>query len=279
MEKGLLFRLDDISPGLKRENLQEFERIFDKYNIKPLLGVVPDNRDPNLVVDEYDENAFWENLLRLHNKGWLIALHGYNHEYCTEDEGLLRANPFSEFAGVPYEKQLEIIRAGKKVLESKGLTVEGFMAPGHTFDENTLKALHENKIKYVTDGYTEYPYIREGLLFVPCKIDEASVPTGLDTLCIHLNNWTRSHFEKLESFLENNKEIIVSWENVLAETEYRQYDGKTKKEEQKYIKIRDMKRYASENVRMQKYLLRSYSTNKYIKAVKRLLYLPMLLKK
>lgn len=67
MIKGLLFRLDDIAPGLKRENLSRLEALFDKYSVKPLIGVVPDNRDDNLVVDEYSIDEFWayDKLMRI----------------------------------------------------------------------------------------------------------------------------------------------------------------------------------------------------------------------
>lgn len=279
MTKGLLFRLDDIAPGLKKDNLAELETLFDKYNIKPLIGVVPDNKDDNLVVDEYLEEEFWSNVKRLQDKGWVITLHGYNHVYTTEESGLLQANPFSEFAGVSYEKQAEMLKSGKEILKQHGLMVKGFMAPGHTFDMNTLKALKENGFEFVTDGYTDYAYVREGLKFVPCTTDEATVVTKLDTMCIHLNNWKKANFDRLNEFLKDNSDALASWTEVLGAEDVVLYNDSVAKAEKKFIKIRDMKRRVAESDNMQRYLQKSYSTNKIIKLVKRVIFLPMLLKK
>lgn len=279
MIKGLLFRLDDIAPGLKRENLSRLEVLFDKYSVKPLIGVVPDNRDDNLVVDEYSIDEFWANVKRLQDKGWVVTLHGFNHVYTTETSGLLQANPFSEFAGIDYDKQFEMIKSGKEMLEQHGLEVKGFMAPGHTFDLNTLKALRENGFSFVTDGYTDYPYIREGLKFVPCTTDEAVIADKLDTMCIHLNNWNDDSFSKLEEFLKSNSSAAVSWEEVLGSDDAVEYSASVANAEKRFIKIRDMKRRAAESDTMQRYLQKSYSDKKIIKLIKRALYLPMLLKK
>ena len=68
MDKMLTFRLDDIAPGLKRDNLIRFEDIFDSYGIKPMIGIVPMNEDPNLVVDDKYDN-FWDDMRRLRDKG------------------------------------------------------------------------------------------------------------------------------------------------------------------------------------------------------------------
>ena len=106
MKKMLTFRLDDIAPGLKRDNFKRIEEIFDEFDIKPMIGVVPQNEDSNLSVDDIDD-GFWDDIRRLQDKGWIIAQHGYRHVYSNECGGLLDANPFSEFAGVSYEEQYD----------------------------------------------------------------------------------------------------------------------------------------------------------------------------
>ena len=35
-------RMDDITPDMDWEKFEAFKTILDKYNIKPLLGIVPD---------------------------------------------------------------------------------------------------------------------------------------------------------------------------------------------------------------------------------------------
>ena len=41
-------RLDDITPDMDWERFYRFKALLDKYQIRPLIGVVPDNRDENL---------------------------------------------------------------------------------------------------------------------------------------------------------------------------------------------------------------------------------------
>ncbi len=46
---GLLIRMDDIAECMNWEEMDKCERLFDKFKIKPLLGVIPMNRDPELL--------------------------------------------------------------------------------------------------------------------------------------------------------------------------------------------------------------------------------------
>lgn len=46
---GLLIRMDDISENMRWDYMDKCELLFDKYNIKPLLGIIPINRDPELL--------------------------------------------------------------------------------------------------------------------------------------------------------------------------------------------------------------------------------------
>lgn len=277
MDKMLTFRLDDIAPGLKRDNLIRFEEVFDKYGIKPMIGIVPMNEDMGLVVDKKYDN-FWDDMIRLKDKGWKIALHGYRHVYVNENSGLLQANPFSEFAGIAYEEQKDMIFKGKEILEEKGLTPEYFMAPGHTFDENTLKALVANGILNITDGYSDRPYIRDGVTFYPCRLSDLRVPSGIDTVCIHLNNWDDKDFDSLKAFLDENKTICKSFDDLVNITPS-VYDESIARKEDTFRRSKKRRQKVAESERMQRYLQKSYSKNKYVKLVKRALLLPMLLKR
>ena len=46
---GLLIRMDDITECMNWEKMDRCESLFDKYKIKPLLGVIPINQDPELL--------------------------------------------------------------------------------------------------------------------------------------------------------------------------------------------------------------------------------------
>lgn len=51
-------RLDDACPQMNAEKWAGVERILDKYKVRPIVGVIPENRDPDFVAVA-DEN-FWE---------------------------------------------------------------------------------------------------------------------------------------------------------------------------------------------------------------------------
>ena len=82
---GILIRLDDIAENMNWEMMDKCELFFDKHNIKPLLGVIPNNQDPELL--KYPKNSkFWERVLSWRKKGWEITMHGYSHLYTQRSE-------------------------------------------------------------------------------------------------------------------------------------------------------------------------------------------------
>ena len=300
MKKMLCFRLDDICPGMRLDNLNRIEKIFDKYDLHPLLGVVPDNQDDNLMpalknagtglenqagtdcggCDARSQSIAYEvTLSRLEDKGWEISMHGYQHIYSSEESGLLKANPFSEFAGVPYEKQYEMLKSGREILSSLGYDTDIFMAPGHTFDENTLKALAALGFKYITDGYTDVCYERGGLTFVPCSLSDPKEPAGVDTVCIHVNSWQEEDFDNLEDFLKKHRDICCDFKDIVSDARPHAYDRALARKEESYRRLKEQKNRAAASDKMQRYLKKSYSENKYVKLIKRVVFLPMLLGK
>ena len=95
------------------------------------------------------------------------------------------------------------------------MDINAFMAPAHSLDWNTIEALKQNEIYVVTDGLSAYPYVKNGVLFVP---QIASWPKqrilGVDTICFHINTWPDDMFEKLEHFLMNNDIDIISFSDA-----------------------------------------------------------------
>ena len=79
---------------------QRMENLLDKYHIKPIVGVIPDNQDPDMVGVYPKDEQFWKKIQRWKKKGWTIALHGYTHVFETREGGLNPVNDRSEFAGV-----------------------------------------------------------------------------------------------------------------------------------------------------------------------------------
>ena len=58
---GLLIRMDDISENMNWKLMDKCEILFDQYKIKPLLGVIPNNEDQELL--RYPKNLFIQKYL------------------------------------------------------------------------------------------------------------------------------------------------------------------------------------------------------------------------
>ena len=169
MSNKYLIRLDDACPTMDQAKWQRMFDILDQYGVRPMVGIIPHNEDPKQEIDAPDEE-FWNKAKLWQQKGYAIALHGYNHCYIS-DQGLKGLNPLwsrSEFAGVPYDVQKQKIRDGFKILLSNGVKPKYFFAPSHTFDENTLKALKEcTDIRIISDTIATKPYKRGDFVFLP----------------------------------------------------------------------------------------------------------------
>ena len=46
---GIIIRIDDIAENMNWQLMEKCEELFDKYNIKPVLGVIPNNKDRELL--------------------------------------------------------------------------------------------------------------------------------------------------------------------------------------------------------------------------------------
>lgn len=187
-------RMDDITPLMDREKFDAFKALLDEYRIKPLIGVVPDNQDENLnkeknaAVDE-----FFQEICALEQDGWVIALHGYRHVYTRKNSGIFPLNHFSEFAGISYEEQKNMLSKATEILAAHGITTDIFMAPAHSYDKNTLRALKELGFSRITDGFGSRPYQDRGMTFYPVSFRLSSSvkkKKGTTTMVVHTNTMT-----------------------------------------------------------------------------------------
>lgn len=271
----LAIRLDDITPTMNWENFLKIKEIFDEYDIKPLIGIVPDNQDPKLNIEPARDD-FWEFMQRLQYEDWSIAQHGYQHVYETKDSGLLGINDFSEFAGVPYEDQFEKLRLGQEILREHGIYTTIFMAPGHTYDDATRLALEQMKFQFVTDGYSDCPYIRDGIGYLPCTLSKPAIPRKFDTLCLHINGMTDADLTELKTFIQDNLSNIVDFLDVLTPEYFVMWGRRVYHNERRALKKRKKRMWAANNTVMQEYLQKTYHKNPYIKKCKRVFALPVL---
>ena len=203
MAARYILRLDDIAPNMSWEAFARLREVTDACGVRPLIGVIPDNRDPELTTFPPCPGDFWEEMRGLQGQSWGIAMHGYQHLYETGDAGLLGRSPKSEFAGLPPERQREKIRQGKTILEERGLAVDCFMAPSHSFDDHTLAALDAEGVRWVTDGLALWPFRWKGLNFLPQIVSTPrTFPLGMHTICIHLNTISERKMDRLLRFVQ-----------------------------------------------------------------------------
>lgn len=212
MRKKYLFRLDDASEKMDILQWNKMEDLLDKYSIKPLVGVIPHCEDP--MMDKYPEDLdFWKKVYKWKKKGWIIALHGYNHVCTTESGGLNPVNHRSEFAGVPYAVQLMKIKKGIEIFRKHDIEPAVFFAPSHTFDEETVLALKDaSNIRIISDTWAWDKYNKNGITYVPQQSGQVrNMPFALSTFCYHPNTMKDGDFVKLESFLKENKDSFISF--------------------------------------------------------------------
>lgn len=192
MKRHILIRFDDICPTMDRSQWEAAESILKKYDIKPLLGVIPDCKDPVLMIDEARDD-FWEWLKEKQSEGYTIAMHGCCHSYTSGHRGMINSGFESEFAGLPYETQYELICRGRDILKKNGIETDIFFAPSHSYDKNTLKALCAAGFGYMSDGMSGKAYMYKELLCLPCR--SFGVPKirsrGYYTAVFHAHEWSR----------------------------------------------------------------------------------------
>lgn len=195
------------------EKWRQMEELLDRHQIKPLVSVIPACMD-HMFTQKYIKNeTFWELAENWQKKGWDIALHGYNHVYTNFNaKGLNPVNNFSEFVGLPYAEQAKKIRAGIEIFKKQGIHTDYFVAPGHSFDENTLLALkNESDIRIISDTVASDVYYDGYFWFIPQQCGAfRHLPCRLITGCYHPNSMTEKSFEALDAFLRNNRDEFTS---------------------------------------------------------------------
>ncbi len=219
--RKIAIRIDDVCPDMDRTALEKFERLLDEYSVKPLIGVVPFNHDRQLKSENCfkDEAEFASWLNSKKEAGWSIAMHGCYHTYTSKFGGMFPLNCFSEFAGIAYKRQKKMISRGKEKLKEYGINCDIFMAPAHSYDDNTLKALRSGGFKYVTDGFGLGPYMYKGLKFLPIamfKKMELKAPAGITTFVVHTWEMSDSDLEEYEKLFKEQRERIVDYDVLLS---------------------------------------------------------------
>lgn len=210
-------RMDDITPDMNWENFSFFQDLFEQTGITPLLGIVPENRDAKLSP-EAPRDDFYLRMKELEKQGYCFAMHGCYHVYTTKCGGRFPLNSYSEFAGLSYDKQKELLAYGKEKLKEHGIETDIFMAPAHSYDDNTLKALKELGFSKITDGFGKVPYMEKGIIFYPISFllsRSFRQKKGVTTMVIHANTVTEADKKRYEQIFRDYGKNMISYAEYL----------------------------------------------------------------
>lgn len=215
MSARFLVRLDDICPTMNWAVWNQVESILVRHAVKPILAVVPDNRDPKLVVD-VPKSDFWTRVRDWQARGWTIAMHGYQHAYVTKDAGIIGLNAYSEFAGLSYEDQKRKIDNALAILSREKVEADAWIAPAHAFDATTVKILVEKGVRIISDGFYFRPIQKMGATWIPQQLwGFRRLPVGVWTVCYHPNQFSQEYITRLDKDLARFRAALVSLPEVL----------------------------------------------------------------
>jgi hypothetical protein len=217
---GFLLRFDDIAENMDWEKFTQIELVLDKNNIKPVLGIIPLNKDSELLSYPRTKKDFWDRVRKWKAKGWEIAMHGTYHVYdnvCELKQDYLGYGGNTEFAGHTLERQIQKIKIGLKKFRDENINPRCFFAPNHTFDSNTLIALKKLGIFEILDGYGLAPYEKYNMKFIPQLFYKTfSIPFGIQSFQIHVNYFSNSELYSFINFLKNNQKKFLSYKEALS---------------------------------------------------------------
>jgi predicted deacetylase len=186
MSAKFLLRFDDMCPTINWPVWQKLEDVMVEEQVRPILSVIPDNQDPHLHEGEPNE-LFWEKVRTWQARGWTIGLHGYQHRYVSKNPGIVGLKPYSEFAGVPAAEQRANLERAMEIFTRERVRADVWVAPAHSFDENTVRILVGLGVHTISDGLTLYPHRdSQNVMWVPQQLWRfRTVPFGVWTICIH----------------------------------------------------------------------------------------------
>jgi predicted deacetylase len=217
MRPQYLLRFDDLCPMMNWEIWEQVEELLVEFGVRPILAVIPDNRDESLSFGQVATD-FWDRVRRWQRRGWTIAIHGYQHTFITQQRGLFGWNDRSEFAGLPASEQEARIRAALGIFTSERIKPTVWVAPNHSFDDVTLEVLHDSGTRIVSDGLGLFPYLdQRGMFWIPLQTWSFEARRlGVWTVCLHHNRWTKRDVDAFRANLAKYGRGLTSVDELVA---------------------------------------------------------------
>jgi predicted deacetylase len=194
----------------------EIDEILTTEGVKPILSVIPDNRSRAFFIEE-ENPRFWDYIREKQKQGWSIGLHGYQHVPITSNPGILKLSHHSEFAGLPEDEQEARISRAIEIFKANGVKPDLWVAPWHSFDRITIKVLKRHGITVISDGFSIYPYVDSGMLWIPRQLSNfRRRPFGVYTVCFHHNSWTKRDLLAFKGDVKRYGAWISDLETVIS---------------------------------------------------------------
>ena len=211
MVSRYILRLDDASSYFSKRKWMYVEQMLEEMDVIPIVGIVAKNKDPEIMHDPYNP-LFWDNVRRWEKKGWVLGLHGETHELKNSGKGLVPVNNYSEFEGLSLNEQCIKLRRAIKIWKENELQPNVWVAPAHSFDNNTLIALKkETKIRIISDGFALFPYRYKDFLWIPQQLWRyRNFPIGIWTICIHPNLNTIEELKQIGAQILKRKRKFIN---------------------------------------------------------------------
>jgi len=212
-----LLRFDDLCPTFSLPRWERFRGLIEGFGIRPILAVVPDNRDPELMVADPD-TSFWMRMRALERGGATIGLHGWQHACRSNGRSLNGPCRRTEFAGVDEETQRAWIAKGIATLRNEGLSPRIWVAPRHGTDHATLRVLKRAGIEYISDGLARIPFLRGEMRWIPQQLwGPEEHRSGVWTICVHSNTAAERDLDRLRGFVKTHASQFSSLERIEME--------------------------------------------------------------
>lgn len=218
-----LFRLDDAHERHHSARWAAVEALLDRYQVRPIVAVIPDNRDESIVHVSEPDRHFWRKVKAWKAKGWTIAMHGLHHDLRdVAGASLLPISRLAEFTGLPEDVQGAMIESALEIFEAHEVPPDVFVAPSHGFDRRTLAALRRSRRPLIlSDGFGVRPVFRGGLAVLPQQLWRArALPFGTWTICLHPSNMGQQDLRALEVFLCRHHEACTSSADAMTFAAY-----------------------------------------------------------
>src|SRR3569832_1328545 len=132
MTARYIIRVDDVCPTIDWAAWDVFEKVLADNGVKPIVAVIPDNKDPEFRSGPADPR-FWDRVRRWQTAGWGIGVHGFEYRCLSGDGGVMGVNARSEFAGLPAAEQREKLARSLAVFSREGVKPDAWVAPWHSF--------------------------------------------------------------------------------------------------------------------------------------------------